>query len=282
MRIVMDDTGDLAPELVTKYNIKRIPINVHFGTDEYLTNETIDHDAFYARASNVDAASFPKTSQPTPYQFVQVYESLIAEGEQDILTITVSRALSGTYESAHLAAEELAGKANFHLFDSQFGSAAQGLLALEAARLAADGEPAAAIVAHLEKMRDEIVIYLMIDNLEYAVKGGRVSALRSAMASLLNIKPVMQMKGGLIVEAAKVRTRNKAINSLVDRVAAEVGDRPVQLVAMHARAESAGRKLLEKAAARLNAADTMLVDLSIPVAINLGPGAIGLAAVPVQ
>ena len=279
MRIVMDDTGDLAPDVVARYNITRIPINVHFGTDEFLTNETIDHDTFYTKASQVSASDFPKTSQPNPYQFMQVYESILADGETDILTITVSRALSKTYDSAHNAAQQLQDKGNFYLFDSQFGSAAQGLLALEAAQLAEQGESAEAILQRLEEKRDQIVLYLMIDKLEYAVKGGRVSALQGAMASLLNIKPIMQMSGGTIDPVGRVRTRKKATARLVSLIHERVGSNPVRLVAMHGRAEADAHSLLEKAKKVMNVQETMVVDISIPVAINLGPGTLGLAAI---
>jgi DegV family protein with EDD domain len=206
MRIVMDDAGDVPAESIKKHNLKILPVNVMFGTEEFLSGVDITHETFYEKVKAVGDHNFPKTSQPTPFQFVEAYESILAEGEKDILTITVSEKLSGTYASAVAAGKELEGQGNFYLFDSQGGSAAQGFMALEAAEMAAAGKDIDTVIARLKTMRESMVVVFLINSLEYAVKGGRVSALRSTMASLLNIKPIMQLENGLIVEAGKVRT----------------------------------------------------------------------------
>jgi DegV family protein with EDD domain len=112
------------------------------------------------------------------------------------------------------------------------------------------------------------------------VKGGRVSALRSTMASLLNIKPIMQLENGLIVEAGKVRTYKKAMNYMVDFVKERVGDKPVKVAFLHARDVEGMRTLQALARPQLNIVEEIEVDLAIAVAINLGPGALGIAVVP--
>lgn len=282
MRVVMDETGDVPGDLLGKYRIKTIPINITFGTEEFLSGVTMDHAAFYRKVSTVGAHNFPKTSQPTPFQFEELYRGLIAEGEREILTITVSEKLSGTYASAEAAARELAGQATFHLYDSMAGSAGQGLMTMDAARMAAAGADFGAIKARLDEIQNGIALYFLIDSLEYAVRGGRVSALRSTMASLLNIKPIMTLKDGVIVEAGKVRTYNKALAYMIDATKQDVGDRPVELAVMHGGAPEAGEALLQKARGVFNITQDYLVDMAISVAINLGPGALGLVAVPTR
>ncbi|MEW5985604.1 MAG: DegV family protein [Chloroflexota bacterium] len=116
--------------------------------------------------------------------------------------------------------------------------------------------------------------------MEYAVRGGRVSSLRGTVANLLNIKPIMQVKDGLIVEAGKVRTRRKALDFMIEFVKERVGDQPVKLAVLHAGAPADGEALLEKARAEFKATESLLVDLAVAVAINLGPGALGVVAVP--
>ena len=110
MRVVMDDTGDLPLDLAKKHHIHIIPINIHFGTEEYLSGVNISRAQFYEKTKTVGAHNFPKTSQPNPYQFREVYESILAEGEEEILTVVVSEKLSKTYESAAQAGKELADR----------------------------------------------------------------------------------------------------------------------------------------------------------------------------
>jgi DegV family protein with EDD domain len=197
----MDDAGDLPEEVIKENNIALIPVNVTFGTEEFLSGVTMSHEEFYAKAATVGEHNFPKTAQPTPYQFQEFFQKILDEGENEILTITVGQKLSGTYESAEIAGREMADKGTFHLFDSQGGSAAQGYMVLEAARMAAAGADADVILKRMETMRDEQVVTFLINSLEYAVKGGRVSSLQSTVASLLKIKPIMKLKNGEIIEA---------------------------------------------------------------------------------
>ncbi|MFZ0546212.1 MAG: DegV family protein [Candidatus Promineifilaceae bacterium] len=280
MRVVMDDAGDVPVEAVEKYRLTILPVNVMFGTEEFLSGVDITHETFYEKVKEVGDHNFPKTSQPTPFQFAEAYRSLLAEGEKEILTITVSEKLSGTYASAEAAGKELEKEGTFYLFDSQGGSAAQGFMAIEAAKMAEAGQDIDAILTRLEAMRETMVITFLINSLEYAVKGGRVSALRSTMASLLNIKPIMHLKDGLIVEAGKVRTYKKAMSYMIDLVKERVGDQPVRLAFLHARDLEGMRTLQAMARPQLNIIEEIEVDLAIAVAINLGPGALGIAAIP--
>jgi DegV family protein with EDD domain len=281
MRIVMDSVGDVPPELVEELKICVIPVNIAFGEETFLSGTTMDRAAFYEKTKQVDANNFPKTAQPTPGQFLECYQRLLAEGETEILTIVVSTKMAGTIQSARLAAQELEGQGDFYRFDSLGGSAAQGFLAIEAARMAEAGADIETILARLEQMRAETVSVFTIDSLEYALKGGRVSSAKSLMASMLSIKPVMELQDGEIVEAGRVRTRKKAIAHIVERVKEQVGDRPIKLAILHANAPLDADRLRELAAAQLNATEIILVEISIAVAINLGPGALALVAAPV-
>ncbi len=281
MRIVMDSVGDVPPDLIESLKICVIPVNIAFGEETFLSGVTMDHAAFYEKTKQVDASNFPKTAQPTPGQFLACYTQLLAEGETDILTVVVSTKMAGTIQSARLAAQELEGQGNFYRFDSLGGSAAQGFLAIEAARMAQAGAEIEAILARLEQMRDEMVSVFTIDSLEYALKGGRVSAAKSLMASMLSIKPVMELHDGEIVEAGRVRTRKRAIAHIVARVKEEVGERPIKLAVVHANVSADADRLREMAAAQLNAVEIITVEMSIAVAINLGPGTLALIAAPV-
>lgn len=282
MRVVMDDAGDVPAELLEELNITVLPVNIMFGTEEYLSGITMNHDEFYAKTASVDDHNFPKTSQPTPYQFEQVFEEIIESGETEILVIPISEKVSGTYASAVAAARAVEGRAKVHIIDSKAGAAAQGLMVIEAARMARNGRSIDAIRARVEEMRQTFSIYFLIDSLEYAVKGGRVSSLRAGFAGLLNIKPIMTLKEGVIVEAGKVRTYKKALDWMVDAVVTDVGDKRVNLAVMHANSAAAGEALLQKAQAALNVEEEFFIDMAVAVAINLGPGALGLVAIPID
>lgn len=280
MRIVVDDVGDLPAELIEKHNIYVVPINIHFGSEEFLSGVTMSQPEFFAKAKHVTSANFPKTSQPTPHQFTEHYKKLIAEGETEIFTVTVGHKLSGTHESAVLASRELEGQATFHIFDSFAGSAPQGYMALEAARMAEAGATAVDIQAKLEEMKESFNLFFTIDSLEYAVKGGRVGSIKSLVASLLNIKPILYLHEGEIVEAGRVRTRKKALTHIVNEVYERVGDKPVKLAIIHANAPEDARKLSKIAREKFNATEFFLTDMAVSVAVNLGPGALGLLAIP--
>jgi DegV family protein with EDD domain len=280
MRFVMDDAGDIPEEFARQYNVTIVPVSIMFGTDEYMSRVNIDHDTFYRMVEEVDDSRFPKTSQPTPYQFSEVYRRLLAEGDDEILTVTVGHKLSGTYDSAVQAAAELEGQGTFHIFDSMAGSSVQGYMVMESARLVEQGATAAEVLARLEQIRDTMTVVFMVQSLEFAVRGGRISSLRSTVASLLNIKPILKVKDGLIVQAGTVRTYKKALNHIIDFVCERMGDRPVRLGFIHARTPEGATELAARSSERLNVVEAFEQEMSIPVAVNLGPGALGIVAIP--
>jgi DegV family protein with EDD domain len=277
----MDDAGDVPADLVEKYNIKMVPVNIVFGTEEYLSTIEMDHAAFYEKAKEVSSHNFPKTSQPSPFQYAEVFRSILAEGETEIIAICVGEKLSGTYASATAAAKELEGQGTFHIFDTASGSCGQGYMAIEAARMVERGAGAKAILERLQVMRETQAVVFLIDSLEYAVKGGRVSMLKSTLASLLRIKPIMDLRDGVISEAGTVRTYGKALVSIVDRVHERMGDKPCQVAYIHANDRQGAIRLQELSEARLNITEAITSDMAVSVAINLGPGALGLVAIPV-
>lgn len=278
MKVVMDNAGDIPSEFIEKYNIHVMPINIMFGTEEYQSPYNITHKEFYAKTQSVTDANFPKTSQPTPHQLVEAYEKMIAEGETEFFTITISEKLSGTYASAVMAHKELEGKATFHLVDSEAGAGAFGFQVMEAAKLAQKGASAEQIKARVEEVKRKTTTIFMIDNLEYAVRGGRVSSWRSAVASLLKIKPIMRLENGLVVEDNKVRSYKKAINYLIDYMKERVGNKPIRAFVEYGGDQSNGLILKERVEQEFNITDLYFMDLCIPVAINMGPGALAFIA----
>ena len=204
IRIVTDSTCDLPEELMALHDIHVVPIHIQFGTETYRDGETIDKPTFYRRVEQ--EGMLPKTSQPPPGDFVKMYQAIVGPADE-VFSIHVTGKLSGTFNSAQLAAEALADRIKVHVFDSWAGSAGLGFMCLDAARMAEAGASAAAILNRLEATRPKVNHLFTMANLKFAEMSGRVNKLQVVLASLLNVKPIVRAEGGLMDVADQVRTR---------------------------------------------------------------------------
>jgi len=224
---------------------------------------------------------FPKTSQPSPHQFVEFYKNNFKPGDT-ILSIHVTSKLSGTYASAVSAAEELKGTYNIVTFDSLGGSIGIGYMCRAARQMDRAGKSVDEIVRHLESIRSQVYIVLTLDTLEYARRSGRIGTLSAALASLLNVKPIALLQDGLVNMVDKVRTRKSAVERVITMGKEAVGNKPIYLGVVHARDLEAGKALLEEAKKHFNVKSADLTDLSISLAVNFGPGTVGLILYPAE
>lgn len=279
IRIVMDGAGDMPEGWSDLFDIHVIPINIQFKDKTFLQGVDLSNEDFYHTADTTKV--IPKTSQPTPHQFVEFYKRVASLGDT-ILSLHVTSQLSGTFASALIAAKELVGKYNIIPFDSASGSAALGFMCKEARLLERAGASIQKIVERMDFIRKNITVVLTLDSLEYAVRSGRVKALQAAIASLLSVKPVIILKDGMLQMADRVRTRQKALDHIIEIVKERVGKRLVNVAIVHARAPEVAQVLLEKVEQTLNCYEAIVTDLSIGVAANLGPGTVGLVAYPVE
>jgi len=279
IRIVTDGAADVAPGWEQEYNIDIIPINIQFGEKTYLQNVDLDTEGFYKLVE--ETKKIPKTSQPSPHQFMEFYKKIAKPGDT-ILSIHVTSKLSGTYASAVAAAEELKSTFKVVPFDSAAGSLAIGFMCREARKMDLAGKSVEQIIKYLEGKRNQVSVILTLDTLEYARMSGRVGTLSAALASLLKVKPIAVLKDGLLEMVEKVRTRKGALNRILEMAAEAVGTKPIYLGIIHARDVASGNALLADAKTRLNSKDTVLSDLSISLAANFGPGTVGLVLYPVE
>ena len=278
--IVTDGAADLIPASEKDFDIKVVPINVHFGEKTYIQNVDLNFDEFY-KMVNDKSNPFPKTSQPSPHQFVEFYKNNFNPGDT-ILSIHVTSKLSGTYASAVSAAEELKGTYNIVTFDSLGGSMGIGFMCRTARQMDREGKSVDEIVRHLESIRNQIYIVLTLDTLEYARRSGRIGTLSAAIASLLNVKPIALLQNGLVNMVEKVRTHKTAVKRVIAMGREAVGDKPIYLGVVHARDIEAGKALLEEAKKHFNVKSADLTDLSISLAVNFGPGTVGLILYPAE
>lgn len=209
-RIIIDSTLDLSPELKSKVSI--VPLTVHFGDEEYIDGVTIDHKAFYEKLVETDV--HPSTSQATPDVFIKEFEKAKAAGESAVV-ITLSSKLSGTYQSAKIAAEDYE---NVFLVDSGSVTIGGGILVEYALRLLNEGLEAKEIAEKLEEAKKRIIIIALVDTLEYLKKGGRISKTVAFAGAVLNIKPVLAVEDGEITILGKARGSKMGNNLLMQEI----------------------------------------------------------------
>lgn len=211
LKIVLDSTSDLVPELLGKFEI--VPLTVNFGEEEFIDGVTITREEFYAKLIESDV--IPTTSQASPEAFERVFKKLVENGDE-VLCITVASKLSGTYQSACIAAEEFPGKVR--VIDSKSVAIGSAILAEFALSLLEKGLSAEEIEKELIKKREDIIIVALIDTLEYLKKGGRLSKTAAFAGSLLNIKPVVSVEDGEINVLGKARGSKQGSNFLIKEI----------------------------------------------------------------
>lgn len=209
-RIIVDSTADLMPEIKERVHI--VPLTLRFGEEEFIDGVTIDHKRFYEKLVECDV--LPVTSQATPHAFAKEYEKAAKAGECAVV-ITISSKLSGTYQSAMIAAEDYE---NIYVVDSGTGAMGGGILTELALKLLDEGMNAKSIAEKLEEEKKKIIIVALVDTLEYLQKGGRVSKTVAFAGSVLNIKPVLSVIDGEISLLGKARGSKMGNNLLVQEI----------------------------------------------------------------
>jgi len=279
IKIVTDSTCDMPDEWYEQYGITTIPENIQFGLETFQEGVTIDRDEFYRRIETDGV--LPMTSQPSIGQFKELYRGLAADGSE-VLSIHLTSRLSGTWQTAFMAARQLEGEVKVNVVDSLTGSPGLGFMVREAAQLAEAGRPVEEIIPCLEARRDQIKVYIMLKDLRYARMSGRVGRLRETIASLLDIKPIVGVEDGNLVPIDRVRTQSNGFKRMLMMAKAEHGDTPVHAGCTHALAPAEAEDLLEQVKIHLNCRDTFVTDIALSLAVHFGPGMVGFATYPAE
>ena len=278
LKIVMDTAGDLPEGWQKTYNIDMIPINIIHEGKTYLQGIDISYEDFYKIVE--EEGAIPSTSQPTPYQFVEFYRQ-VANKDDQILSIHITEKLSGTMDSCNQAAKELKSEFNITPFDSASGSLVMGMLAKEARVMDQNGKSLPEIIKRLERIRDQHRLIFTLDTLKFASMSGRIKYLQAALASLLNVKPIIELKKGVLEMGEKVRSRARSIDLLLEKMEKTFGDQRIMAGIVYARDKQSGIDLLQRVIERFNCTEAILTELSISLAAHFGPGTLGIAAYPV-
>ena len=224
VRIIVDSSTDVSEKYREK--IQFVPLTVRFGDKEYLDGVELPKHQFYEMLVESDA--LPTTSQATPAAFAEYLESVASAGDSAVV-ITLSSKLSGTYQSAVLAAEDYP---NIYVVDSQSVAIGTGVLAQYAVELAQQGMGAEEIAQVLTQQREKVCVVALLDTLEYLKKGGRISKTVAFAVGVLNIKPVVTIQDGVVALIGKARGSRNGNNLLVEKIHEAGGvdfERPVLL-----------------------------------------------------
>jgi len=242
----------------------------------YEDDVTITTDQFYTRLRT--ATVMPTTSQASVVNMNNAFSTLLEQG-YEVLGLFVSSKLSGTFQSAVLAREELAsGKEKIEIMDSETVAMALGFQVLSVARAAEAGASMADCKALAEKARAHTGVYLTVETLEFLHRQGRIGGAQRFLGTALNLKPILSVEGGRIEPVDRVRTRSKALDRVVEIVMEKcAGNTPVRIATLHADSPADAKTLLDKITPMINPVESILAAVSPAVGANAGPGTVGLA-----
>jgi DegV family protein with EDD domain len=275
IKIVTDSTAYLPEAIVRQHDIRVVPLYVHFGEEAFREGVELSDEEFYARLK--EAPALPTTSQPSAGEFHQIFEEL-AEAGHEIVTLTISSKLSGTWNSA-MAAKDMLPEAGISVVDSFSTAVGLHLMINAAIEAAAAGATRQEVVERIEEIKKTSQLWFVVDTLEYLAKGGRIGNARAFMGTLLKVKPILTLQDGAIEPCEQVRSKPKALARMIEIAEEYVGSKgPQAKVAVlnalvPAEAEALGQELVK----RMGCAPPLVGDLGPVIGTHTGPGVVGIA-----
>ncbi len=274
LAIVTDSTCDLPKAELERLGVYRVPLYVNFQGKLWKDWVEINPKDIIEGVSN--GAAMPSTSQPSPQDFETTYKEAIAKGAEDILCVTLSGDLSGTFQSATIAAANVSVPVK--VFDSRAASIGLGDMVKEAAKLSSQGSSLEQIIKALEHIRDTNYLLFTVSSLDYLQKNGRIGGAQALLGSLLNIRPILTLEDGKVTASGRARGSKKAIRELVDRAVSYSKTHPRSLVVsfLHIQDEMAANGLREEfKASGLSFEDRGTYEIGAVIGSHVGPGTVG-------
>lgn len=276
--VVTDSTADIPLDMAEELGIRIVPMSVAFGAESFISRVTIDDQTFYDRLER--SGELPTTSQPSPVWFEEAYADCVDDGLEAVVSIHVSRELSGTVQ----VAEQMAAAAGIpvHVVDSRQVGGGLSLLALAAQEVADAGGGIDEVLAAVEHAQGRLVNTLVVDTLDYLRRGGRVTGAQALVGNMMRVKPLLQVADGRIEPVERSRTLRRGLIRLVERTIETVGTGPLDVVITHGLApeHAATVEALIRDAADVHRLSTLVFG---PVlGTHTGPGAVAVAAMPTR
>ena len=273
--LMTDSTCDLPEELIQQYGITTIPELVIWGDQTFRDRIDITPQTFYERIEKDPV--MPTTTLPTPVEFEKAYKDAIAQGAKEIIMLTVSAAMSGTFQAAKQVAERMGFPV--HVVDSKGPTMSLGWQVLAAARTREAGASVYEMLAAADKVREKLVLIVCLNTLEYLHRGGRIGATTKFLGTLLDIKPLVQInhKTGIVEPSGQARTRKKSIEVLIERFFEQVQTAsPIHVAVMHGNALEEAQVIAERIR-QTHTPKELLINITGPVlGIHTGPRTLAL------
>lgn len=276
IRIIVDSTCDLPEEILTRYNIKTLPLRVSVNGVDYLDKVTITVAEVYEAMRN---GALPKTSLPKRTEAYEMLKECAIKG-YNCLFLSLSSKLSGTYQVVAGVVAELKKQydtVELEAIDSKAGSMATGLMALQAARLAAAGAGFKTVAGVMKELAEHVEHIFTISDLNWLIKGGRISKTEGLIGNLLQINPILHVNNGALEVIKKVRGKKKALHTVVDLVEERIRDFPDQLIGItHADDRETALEVEALLHDRLGKKKTMVGIIGSVLGTHLGIGGVGV------
>jgi DegV family protein with EDD domain len=278
VKVVTDSAQDFAPEFMEKRGITVVPLTVYFGEESFKDGYEMRGKAFYDKLRS--SPYLPRTSQPSPAAFQEVFESLTGDGSA-VVAVVLSSGVSGTYQSAVIARDALPGR-KIMVVDTKQGSCGEGLLAMLAAEMAEAGETAEKIAESVGAMAARMVTLFSVDTLEYLAKNGRIGRAQHFLGSLLNMKPILGLdKDGYVSAVERVRGKRKVIPRLVEIAEERIpAKRAMAATICSAEAPEEAQKLKEALLASFTVGRLFESEIGAVIGSHVGPGTMALQILP--
>lgn len=274
IRIVIDSTSDVTEEIIEKYNLKMVPLTVNFENESFLDKVELSSAEFFEKLEKSE--KLPTTSQVSPGSFVEAFSEILLEGDQ-VLGIFLASEFSGTYDSARIA-KDMVGSDNIRIIDSRSVCLGTFSLILDAIRLVNEKKTIDQIVSELEETKEKIVAVAALDTLKYLEKGGRLSKGQAVVGSILNIKPVIEIKDGKLAVIEKIRGKNKTIKWIdewIEKNNYDLSDKTVLL--FHARSYDQLKALRETIEQKYKIKEIIEQEIGPVIGTHAGPGVLGIS-----
>ncbi len=281
--VVTDSTASIPETLLEELNIQTVAYYIHRGQEVLRDLVTIQRDEFLDWLSS--ATFLPTTASPGPGDYVEMYKDLISRGFRQILSIHMTSKGSGAYQAASVAQAMIYDEMRdiqIEVVDTQNVSLCQGWIAIEAARSALAGLSLDEVLARVNRMIPITQMVQTADTLKYLYMGGRIGKAQRLVGSILNIKPLIGMKDGVIVALGQARSRIQAYNMMAESVAEAVGKSKAKVAYVHAGAFDEVEKLKQLVENKVEVIESILAELSPALAVHTGPGTAGLCFYPVD
>jgi DegV family protein with EDD domain len=281
--VVVDSTASLPAGLAAQHRIVVVPMTLSFGGELLRDGVDIQPDEFYRRLAS--GATLPKTASPSPGDFVAAFEAAAFRGARAILCLTLAKELSSTYDAARLGAsqarERLPG-VSIEVVDTRTAGGAEGLVALAAARAAARASTLSDVASVAARVIAQAQFIGVLDTLYYIWKGGRIPRAALWATSLLQVKPILEIRDGKVPLVERPRTRKRALERLVAIVAERSGGKPLRMIVLHGNAPQEADVLLARLRAAVRCEEAFIAPFTPVIGAHTGPGLLGVAFHPAE